>query len=1014
MKNTDNSEGLNQPTRQSRRQMGLSPPVDYVSVISNGPSIQNTNTSYQGSSTSSIRSSTSRHKPNHYLPSVSSASLSQYTSARPLASTAIDLFQNSQSQNFQIDQQAQSKFSSGHSHSSNRSSSLRSVAGMNRLQTRQNTQFDNDDAISTTSSLPQSTLTPSVRTPEILSLEILQQKLQDVQKMSSQTEIENQTLRQQVLMAQQQMSTIFETVTQLNQQNQHLTRQLQHQHLPTPTNEIITQQIPFVQPSTETTPQPLQDTTSHTLVNDPLNLQEALINLLQSHQRSNEAKDTSSIKFPKFAGKSKTEFKVWYDQVLAILASPGWVTVFQNVSSKTLKLDEEISESLSSRLYAALRTSLSGNAEKLMMTKTETWGKGLLFLNILKQTYRQRLHRADLLQKEKEYSLLFQSPSESIDDFAARCITLRDLLLEHDITASASGLRDRFIMGLGPLFTELQQTPFEDLPARWQTDDIQKLINYATSYKDEKLAVRQRNRLYNEVNKIGAPKPTTTPKQPTPTSGKGKPDTSRKAENTKEEIQEKNEIRQAKIEQDIKKGIFDPMKYAWEVRRNCCVWHDSNMHTVQRCSTINSLLAAHPMQKYYAVPPHVLNRGNSNATTNPNARPPSAPAPAPTPAARHTRANPTEVPDMDNNPFAALRDDPPNNVDNNDTNNLINNYSTSCNNVSIQPSNTSLDISFIVDSGAYPHMIKDKCHFTALQPWTDTKTTHVTLADGDATAKIEGLGNVQLKINNHYYELKDVLYVPDLSDSLFSVKKHQETPGHYAHFEKNELTLAFPTFLYTNAIETEPILKATAHPNMVQPTNKNKSKLIIGFKRLTPYAKIPTKSTTGSAGLDLFSSQDYKLMPGERHKLKTDISVQLPPGTYGHIAPRSGISMSHSIDIVAGVIDNDYRGELFPCITNNGLKPFHIHKYDRIAQLIPTKYADVTICELDELTQTKRNRGGFGSTEKSQTKTSKPNTSELKQDPTETTLSNFKWSHLNKGRQKVIIKFPWSLQFQKG
>jgi len=124
-----------------------------------------------------------------------------------------------------------------------------------------------------------------------------------------------------------------------------------------------------------------------------------------------------------------------------------------------------------------------------MIIKAETWGKGLLFLHILKKSYKEELHRAALLKKEKEYSLLFQTSSELIDDFAARCIQLRNQLVENGVSASTSGLCDPFLMGLGPIFTEIQQTPFEDLPVRWQTDDIHTISNIAVSYKDEKLII---------------------------------------------------------------------------------------------------------------------------------------------------------------------------------------------------------------------------------------------------------------------------------------------------------------------------------------------------------------------------------------------------------------------------------------------------------------------------------------------------------------------------------------------
>jgi len=128
------------------------------------------------------------------------------------------------------------------------------------------------------------------------------------------------------------------------------------------------------------------------------------------------------MKFSKISGKSKQEFKTWCDQILFSLASPGWIKVFKNVKEKTLKTDDEISASLSPRLYAALCVVMPENAEKLMMTKPEKWGKGILFLCVLRKSYKVHLHQADLLKKEKECSLLFQSTSETIDNFAEHCI----------------------------------------------------------------------------------------------------------------------------------------------------------------------------------------------------------------------------------------------------------------------------------------------------------------------------------------------------------------------------------------------------------------------------------------------------------------------------------------------------------------------------------------------------------------------------------------------------------------
>ena len=138
------------------------------------------------------------------------------------------------------------------------------------------------------------------------------------------------------------------------------------------------------------------------------------------------------------------------------------------------------------------------------------------------------------------------------------------------------------------------------------------------------------------------------------------------------------------------------------------------------------------------------------------------------PAARHTTANTTDVPDIsDNNPFSALADNPPDastdsNLNDTNNNQNVNHYLITCNNIQSIPSK--------------------KHHFASIQPWTNINITHVTLADGDTKAKIQRIGNVHLQIGNNHHGLKDVLYVPSLSDSLFSVKKHQEEQGHYAHF----------------------------------------------------------------------------------------------------------------------------------------------------------------------------------------------------------------------------------------
>jgi dUTP pyrophosphatase len=134
------------------------------------------------------------------------------------------------------------------------------------------------------------------------------------------------------------------------------------------------------------------------------------------------------------------------------------------------------------------------------------------------------------------------------------------------------------------------------------------------------------------------------------------------------------------------------------------------------------------------------------------------------------------------------------------------------------------------------------------------------------------------------------------------------------------------------------------------------------FQKLHPAAKLPTRGSHHSAGLDLCSVEDLALAPGERAAVKTGLAVAIPEGHYGRVAPRSGLAVKNGIDVLAGVIDSDYRGEVRCAIINHGTETFQITEGMRIAQLIveaiivPTPEWDV------ELSQTTRGTGGFGST----------------------------------------------------
>ncbi|XP_039744132.1 deoxyuridine 5'-triphosphate nucleotidohydrolase, mitochondrial isoform X2 [Pteropus medius] len=106
------------------------------------------------------------------------------------------------------------------------------------------------------------------------------------------------------------------------------------------------------------------------------------------------------------------------------------------------------------------------------------------------------------------------------------------------------------------------------------------------------------------------------------------------------------------------------------------------------------------------------------------------------------------------------------------------------------------------------------------------------------------------------------------------------------------------------------------------------------FVRLSEHATAPTKGSARAAGYDLYSAYDYTVPPMEKTLVKTDIQIALPSGCYGRVAPRSGLAAKHFIDVGAGVIDEDYRGDIGVVLFNFGKEKFEVKKGDRIAQLI--------------------------------------------------------------------------------
>lgn len=134
--------------------------------------------------------------------------------------------------------------------------------------------------------------------------------------------------------------------------------------------------------------------------------------------------------------------------------------------------------------------------------------------------------------------------------------------------------------------------------------------------------------------------------------------------------------------------------------------------------------------------------------------------------------------------------------------------------------------------------------------------------------------------------------------------------------------------------------------------------------RLSPLATIPVRGSVGAAGYDLSSAKDVLIPARGKGLCPTDLCIALPEGTYGRVAPRSGLAWKHSLDTGAGVIDADYRGNVGVILFNHSDSDFQVKVGDRVAQLILERIAIAEVEEVVEgdLTSTVRGEGGFGST----------------------------------------------------
>ena len=138
----------------------------------------------------------------------------------------------------------------------------------------------------------------------------------------------------------------------------------------------------------------------------------------------------------------------------------------------------------------------------------------------------------------------------------------------------------------------------------------------------------------------------------------------------------------------------------------------------------------------------------------------------------------------------------------------------------------------------------------------------------------------------------------------------------------------------------------------------------VQVRRLVSEAVLPRYQTPDAAGMDLHAVTAMTIAPGATAAVPTGLALAIPRGFEGQVRPRSGLAIKHAVTVVnaPGTIDSDYRGEVKVLLINHGREPFPIAVGDRIAQLVIAPVVQAELVETEELSDTARGAGGFGST----------------------------------------------------
>ena len=684
-------------------------------------------------------------------------------------------------------------------------------------------------------------------------------------------------------------------------------------------------------------------------------------------------RNPEKMKFPKFHGKSSEEFEIWYPKFLSVLATPDWDGLY-NPATQDIVADDAVDPELSKYLYSGLSLCLEDDAQEMMSGKDNLRTLGVSFLNTLRDAFRKKLSEHQKEDLDTDFKSLSRPPTESVHVYAARCTRMRRKLLKNGIACSQERLHSKFIMGLGPGFTEIRkivQNGYE-LPREWRPLDIEQLVPVAELYLDTAERLRKDNAEYKEAHR---PPVQTKPNDATPDqakSGDGKKNNAvkKKGENDQKKTNNDNKKsqtitkevkdRRIRIYRALRSGDFNLQTFRARenVPADTCVFHgwkhcrDATCNDLARAiETVRTeqrqlLERAGISSSQPTIPSHLHNNPYAALSQQ------SPTTQSHTPVAQQTLSN-IPIPEVrtdQSDVHSAITE-----LDKFNTS-LSGYFPLSLNvDLSTLPKPSSIHKSYVIDSGAYPTMSNDADSFVLLVPWPkEFPIQHVVMADGSGACRIAGFGVQRLRLSdNMVLEYRNSLYVPDLMCSLYSVPEHMNQDGCYFHAENGEYSLAFPSgvltgkgstamsFVYTPTRDPPTDIITGGYPDAVRLSSafatsiaidSVQSRPTVSFDLLSGDAILPAPSQGAECEYHIASPRSCTLAPYQTVHIRSQLSTT---GLPGHVGIVSNYKHCHQggFDVLERHYISGHSSTIILSLRNNSWCPIYINKGDVIASI---------------------------------------------------------------------------------